>query len=147
MFRATLAWPHRGDVSPEPMLLEVPGLARCSLAETGSPEAATRCLVGEIRALTRVELGAALEAALRTVTEVAALTEAVLEVEAARAVPPRVASPRALEELARDLWEAGLSVRFGPSWTPAPEADVYLGTGGNGAMEEFLRAHTSWSLA
>ncbi len=147
-FRATLAWPRPEDVPPGPMLLEVPGVARCSLAETDDPEAATRCIAGEIRALTLSELAMALEATLRTVTEVAALTEAMLEVEAARAFPPRVTSPRALEGLARDLWEAGFPVRFEPSWTPAPEAEVYLGIGGDGgALERFLRAHPSWSVA
>jgi len=147
-FRATLAWPRLEDVPPGPILLEVPGVARCSLVETDDPETATRCLAGEIRAFAPSELARALEASLRTLTEVAALTEAMLEVEAARAVPPRVASARALEGLARDLWEAGFCVRFEPSWTPAPEADVYLGIGGDGgALEEFLRAHHSWSVA
>jgi hypothetical protein len=147
-FRATLAWPRPEDVPPGPPLLEVPKTARCSLAETDNPEAATRCVAGEIRALTPSELAVALEATLRTVTEVAALTEAMLEVEVARTVPPRVTSARALESLARDLWEAGFPVRFKPSWTPAPEADVYLGIGGDdGALESFLRAHPSWSVA
>jgi hypothetical protein len=147
-FRATLAWPRPEDVPPGPTLPEGPGVARCSLVETDDPEAATRCIAGVIRAFTPLELAMDLEATLRTVTEVAALTEAMLEVEAARAVPPRVTSARALEGLARDLWEAGFSVRFEPSWTPAPEADVYLGIGGDeAAMEKFLRAHPSWSVA
>jgi len=147
-FRATLAWPRPVDMPRGPTLLEVPKAARCSLAQTDDPEAATRRLAGEIRALTPSELAWALEATLRTVTEIAALTEAMLEVETARAVPPGVASARALERLARDLWEAGFFIRFQPSWTPAPEADVYLGIGGDGgALERFLRSHPSWSVA
>ena len=147
-FRATLAWPRPENAPPQPALLEESGAAKCSLTQTGDPESATRCIAGEIRALTPSELAVALETALRSVTEVAALTEAMLEVEAARAVPPRVTSARALERLARDLWEAGFSVRFEPSWTPAPEAEVYLGIGGDGgALEGFLRKHPSWSVA
>ncbi len=126
----------------------LPGLlldaARCSIAETEGPRA--RCLAGEIRALSQPELGSALDAVLRCVTAVAGLTEAVLELEAVRAVPPRVASRRAVEELARDLWSAGFTVRFGPSWVPAPEADVYVGSG-DGGLRDFLRSHPSWSIA
>ena len=121
--------------------------ARCSIAETEGPEIATRCLVGEIRAFSLSELGSALEATLRAVTVVAALTEAMLEVQAVRTVPPRVASPRALEELARELWSAGFPVWFAPTtWVPAPEADVYVGTG-EGELQEFIRSHPSWSIA
>jgi hypothetical protein len=146
MFWATLAWPHPEDMPPGEMLLET--LARCSLAETEDPEAATRELAGEIRAFTLRELGSALEAALRSVTALAALTEAILEVGAVRTVPPRAASARALEGLARDLWGAGFPVRFGRSWTPSPGADVCVGVGGDGgALKEFLRAHPSWSVA
>ncbi|MCA1688750.1 MAG: hypothetical protein LC714_09245, partial [Actinobacteria bacterium] len=144
-FGATLAWRSREDVPPEPIFLELHDAARCSIAVAESPEAATRRLAGEIRSFTQAELAAALEAALRAVTTVAALTEAMLEVDAVRTVPPGVASPRALEELARDLWDAGFTVRFGPSWTPAPGAEVCVGTDGD--LQEFLRAHPSWSVA
>jgi hypothetical protein len=144
-FWATLTWPRSEDMPPGPVLLET--LAGCSLAETEDPEAAARCLAGEIRAFTPSELGSALEAALRSVTTVAALTEAILEVGAVRAVPPRVASPWALERLARDLWGAGFPVRFGRSWTPSPGADVCVGVSGDGGLKEFLRTHPSWSVA
>jgi hypothetical protein len=145
-FEATLTWRCREDVPHKPVLSEVlhDGAARCSIAETGGPE--TRCLVGEIRAFSPPELGSALEAVLRSVTAVAGLTEAMLEVGAVRTVPPRVASPRALEELACDLWSAGFRVRFGPSWAPAPEADVHVGSD-DGGLQEFLRSHPSWSIA
>jgi uncharacterized protein with von Willebrand factor type A (vWA) domain len=85
---------------------------------------------------------------LRSLTRVAALTEATLEVGAVRSVPPGVASPRAVETLARQLRESGLSVRFEASWTPAAQqADAYLGVGGNeGLLRDFLRSHPSWSL-
>ncbi len=146
-FGAKLAWRYQEEVPPGPLLLEPHGdAARWSIAETQGPETATRCLVGEIRAFSPSELGSALEAALRAVMAVAALTQAMLEVHAVRTAPPRVAAPRALEELARDLWSAGFPVRFGPSWALAPEADVYVGTG-DGELQEFIRSHPSWSIA
>ena len=85
---------------------------------------------------------------MRELTRVAALTEAKLEVGAVRSVPPRVATPQALETLARDLREAGLSVRFEASWTPAVQrADAYLGVDGHDGLHDFLRSYPSWSLA
>ena len=128
------------------VLPELDGAARCSVTEAGGPEAATRRISGELTALSPAELDSALEAALRSLTAVAALTEGLLEVGAASTVPPRVASRLALEELARDLWRAGFTVRFGPSWAPARcAADAYVGSGGE--VREFLRLHPSWSVA
>ncbi len=144
-FGATLAWRSPEDVPPRLALPELRGAVRCSIAETEGSETTTRCLAGKIRAFTPSELGSALEAALRAVTAAAALTEAMLEVGAVRTVPPGMASARALEELARDLWGAGFRVRFGPSWTPSPGADVCVGVGGDGGLREFLRSHPSWS--
>ena len=144
-FRATLAWRRPENVPLGPVLPEIHGAVRCSFAETADPEAARRWLAGEIGAFTPSELGSALEAGLRSLMAVAALTEATLEVGAVRTVLPRVASARALETLARDLWGAGFRVRFGRSWTPAPEADVCAGAG-DGALQEYLRSHPSWSV-
>ncbi len=147
-FEATLAWRSPEDVpSGGPLLADLESVARCSITETELQDMTTRCLAGEIRAFRLPELGWALEVTLRTVAAVAALTEAVLEVGAVRTVPPGVASARALEELARDLWGAGFQVRFGPSWSPTPEADVCVGVGGDGRLQEFLRSHPSWSIA
>jgi hypothetical protein len=137
-------------VPPHPTLPESPGAgtARISVAETQDPGSSGRRIVGEIRALTQQELGSALDDVLRRVTTVAALTEAVLEVEAVRWATPKVASARALQALARDLWEAGFPVRFGPSWTPAPGADVCVGLGGASRdLGDFLLAHPSWRIA
>ena len=141
-------WRTPRDVPKGPTLRETPGPARCSFTEAHDLEAATRRLAGEIRALTQADLGAAFGEVLRELTRVAALTEATLEVGAVRSVPPRVASPRALESLARDLREAGLCVRFEASWTPAAQrADAYLGVGGRNGLHDFLRSNPSWSLA
>jgi hypothetical protein len=140
-----LAWRYEEDVPPKPTLPDLPGAVRCSIVETEG--LGTRCLAGEIRAFSPSELGSALEAVLRSVTALAGLTEAMLEVGAVRTVPPRVASQRALEELACDLWSAGFAVRFRPSWVPVPEAaEVYVGSG-DGGLQEFLRSHPSWSTA
>ena len=147
-FEATLSWRRHEDVPRGPVLPELDGAARCSITETGEPGAAMRRLAGEIRAFTPKDLGAALQATLRSLTAVAALTEALLEVGAVRTVPPRVASRPALEELARDLWRAGFSVRFGPSWAPARRAaDAYVGSGGGEVLEVLRAMHPSWSIA
>ncbi len=131
----------------KPLVPGLRGAARCSITETDGPEASTRCLAGEIRALKPSELGSTLEAVLRIVTTVAALTEALLEVSAVRTVRPGVPSARALEELARDIWGAGFRVRFGPSWTSAPGADICVGIAGDVGLHGFLRSHPSWSIA
>jgi hypothetical protein len=146
-FEATLAWQSPRDVPAGSLLPDLHSAARCSITETEGPETATRCLAGEIRALKQSELGSSLEAVLRAVTAVAAVTEAMLEVGAVRTVPPGVPSARALEELARDIWGAGFQVRFGPSWTPSLGADVCVGVGDDGELQEFLRSHPSWSMA
>ena len=147
-FEAMLSWRRQGDVPPEPVLPELlRGATRRSVTETEGPETATtRRLVGEIRSFEPAELGSALEATLRSLTATAALTEALLEIEAVCTVPPRVAPRWALEELARELWSAGFQVGFGPSWETAPEADAYVGSGA-GELQEFLRAHPLWSTA
>ena len=145
-FRATLAWRNPEDVPLKPLLPGLCGGARCSITETEGPEASTRCLAGEIRAFKACELASTLEVVLRSVMSVAALTEAVLEVGVVRTVAPRVSSAPALEELARDIWAAGFGVRFGPSWTPAPAADVWVGVGGDGGLRDFLRSHPVWTI-
>jgi len=124
-----------------------PGPARFALSECEDPDVATRHLSGEVRALSQRELGAGLETLLRALTTFATLTEATLEVGAVRNLPPRVAARRVLEALARDVREAGFPVRIAPSWTPAPEADAYLGVGGDDGLAEFVFSHASWRAA
>ena len=131
---------------PKPLLHALrTAAARCSITQTEGPEAATRCLAGEIRAFKASELASTLEVVLRALTEIAAITEAVLEVGAVRTVAPRVSAAMALEELARDLWAAGFEVSFGPSWASAPAADVCVGVGGDEGLQDFLRSHPAWS--
>jgi hypothetical protein len=101
-----------------------------------------------LRAPTEGELGTALDAFMRAAAAYAALAEAVLEVTVVRGAAPRVASKPALEGLARDLCVAGFPVRFAPSRALAPEADVWVGTGGTGGqLEHYLRSHPRWKTA
>lgn len=77
----------------------------------------------------------ALDAALRALSEAAAVREAALWTSASRVC--RAASPQsgAVEAVACRMWSAGLRVRFGVSWSLAPaETDVAVGC--RGAEEE-----------
>lgn len=151
-FSATLAWQSPREVPAGPVLGMLtgfePGALRYSFAETHESHSSARVVAGEIRAFTERELGAALDAALRVVSVSAALSEATLEVRVVRVASPGVAPPLALEELARDLWDAGFAVRFGRSWSAAPGAEISVGIGGaEGAFEDFLRGHPLWKAA
>jgi hypothetical protein len=148
-FSATLAWQSPGDVPSGPVL-GMPrgfesGTLRYSVAETEELHRSARVMAGEIRAFTERELGAVLDALLRVITVTAALTQATLEVRAVRVASPGVAPPPALERLARDLWDAGFAVRFGRSWSVAPEAEISVGIrGAEGVLEDLLRRHPLW---
>ncbi len=125
------------DGSPEAKL--------CSLVQTDDATSATRRISCEIRAFYAEELTGALDRALRSVTDYAALTEAVLETRAVRLVPPAVTPVALVERLARQLQGTKLPVSFGPSWTPIPGADVSVGTRGlEGPFAAFLRERPAW---
>lgn len=100
-----------------------------------------------MRALDSATLAAALGGLLRSVAVHAALADAVLEARVLHLAKP-VAPPAPLvEDLARDLWDAGFPVRFGPSWTPTPGASAAVGIGGlEGEMEALLAGHPAWRL-
>lgn len=131
------------ETSSEPILCApVPSARYYSLAVGYDPASATRRISCEIRALHNEQLTAALDAALRSVTAHAALTEAVLETQAVRLADPSVTSPVLAKEVARQLSEYGLRPSFGPSWTPAPGADASVGARGlEEALEGIFRAH------
>lgn len=144
--RATLSWRTAGEMPPSPTLGEQPnGSARVRLFELDDRAAAVRSLRGEVLALTAPELSAAIERVLRSLTEVAVLSEAVLEARVLRVSPPLLSAAPAVVALARDLLDAGFPVRFGTAWSPAPPADVCLGTGAaDGALGSLLREHPAW---
>lgn len=149
---ATLTW-RSPDHMPSGRVLDILSVSdgetfRYALSESADSSQAARCISGEIRALTARELGFALDAALRAISDLSALSEAVLEVSAIRRSWPVATPTRTLEGLARDLLEAGFPVRFGPSWTPAREVDVSLGVrGARRELAEFLQRHPSWRVA
>lgn len=146
--RATLSWDGRGDAPADALLPAAPDGARLDLAEAALSGGTARGISGTLRALTERDLGAALERVMRDISVAAALSDAVLEMRARRVAPPRAAPPDALQALALDLWTAGFSVRFAPSWTPAPAGAVGLGLGGAGdGLRGFLADHPSWKMA
>jgi hypothetical protein len=123
----------------------MPGAKFCFLVQTDHIESATRKIFCEIRALYPEQLNGALDAVLRSVTVHAALTEAVLETRVVRLADPSEAHPALAETLARQLSDRGLPVSFGPSWIPAPGADVSVGIqGSGGVLERFLWSHSGW---
>jgi len=118
---------------------------RRSIAEIDAPDAANRVLSAELLAFDEARRSRLLEETLRSITNYAALSGAILEIRAVRTARPITSSPQAVEELARDLWHAGLRVRFGRSWRPSPGADVCVGIGG-GDLERCLRGHPAWRV-
>jgi hypothetical protein len=144
-FGATLSW-YPGDGVPAGPILgnPVPGARFYSLLQTDDASA-TRRVSCEIRALHAEGLARALDAALRSVTTHATLTEATLETCIVRIANPTAAYAAFVEELARQLWGANLPVSFGTSWTPVPGAEVSVGIRGlEEAFETFLSEHSAW---
>ncbi len=122
-----------------------PGARFYSLARTRDAASGNTEISCEIRALHIEQLTVALEAVLRSVAAHAALTEAVLETRAVRLADPSAAPSPLVETLARQLSDAGLRPSFGPSWTPAPGADLSIGTRGlEDAFETFIAANPAW---
>ena len=145
-FRARLSW-HPGEGTPAGSTLGEPtfGARFYSHVQNDHLESATREISCEIRALCPEELTGALDAVLRSVTAHAALSEAVLETRTVRLANPSEADPRLAEALAWQLSDFGLCVSSGPSWVPAPDADISVGTRGfREVLERFLRSHPDW---
>ena len=138
-----------GDAPPPvPQLPEPPPGAVLIPAWEHDPTSATYRFSCEVRALRAAALAAALEGILRAVTARAALADAVLEARAIRSVEPVVYPAPLVERLARDLWEAGIRVSFGPSWVPNLDGGLAVGSGGSeGRIEGFLRDHPVWRAA
>ena len=143
-FGATLEW---DGATPRPLsCLPAPEpFFRQDLREVFDPGGTGVRISGTIRAMTDRALGAGLGRVVRSVGDAAALSGAVLEMRAFRRCPPRPAPPGALQALALDLWRAGFSVRFAPSWTPAGGQGLALGAvGEEGALRDFLRDSPVW---
>jgi hypothetical protein len=145
-FQATLYWLPEDGIPAGSILGDLaPGARFWHLVQTDDAVSATRRISCEIRALHSERLTASLDETLRSVAAHAALTEAVLETRAVRLTDPSVAPAAVVETLARQLWDAKLPVSFGPSWTPAPGADVSVGVRGlEEAFESFLGGPHGW---
>jgi hypothetical protein len=141
---ATFSW---GGEEPRPVPVTVPEVqeARVSISclEAG---AYGRTLRGEVRAFTGEATGSALEAVLRAVTEAAAISEAVLEARCVKVASPVVSDAAAVEELARELQASGVPVSFGRSWEAGSPAEVCVGAGEAGELEDLLRQHPGWEV-
>jgi len=142
---------YRPGDAPAPPIFQFPepppGVAFIPAWE-GDRTSATYRFSCEVRALRAAALAAALEGLLRAVTAHAAVADAVLEARAIRSVEPVVYPGPLVERLARDLWEAGLRVSFGPSWVPVLGGGLAVGSGGSkGEIEGFLRDHPVWRAA
>ncbi|MGH3147225.1 MAG: hypothetical protein ACRDTR_15620 [Rubrobacter sp.] len=146
-FGATLLWDSSEDASQGPLLPALPESVRCSVVETGDPTGARREILGQILALTERELGAALEAVIRSLTSGSALSGALLETRVVRVAWPAVTPAHTIQAVAFDLWKAGFGVSFGPSWTPAPAGGVAVGfRGAEKELGRFFGAHPSWEI-
>ena len=142
-FHATLEWDGTQSVpscapAPEPFY-------RHDLEEVFDPTGTILRVSGAIRAMTDYGLGEGLERVLRSVSNAAALSGAVLEMRSFRERRPLTAPPGPLQALALDLWQAGFTVRFAPSWTPAETGPLILGVrGAEEALLDFLRENPRW---
>ena len=146
-FWATLAWQGPNDVPRDSLIPIFPETVKSSLTDSTGADGTSRVVTGELRALCEGDLGAALDLLLRAITSKAALTDAVLETRAVRLASPRAAQASLVCEMARELWEAGHRVTFGPSWEAVPDVDLALGAGGsNGDLESVFREKNSWKL-
>lgn len=136
-FEASLQWPPEAEAVP----LFAGGIScgesvRADFAETTT--GGCNRIRGGILSPYEEELRAALDGILRDLARAAAVYEAALTSRVLRSRRPLCASSSAVGSLARSLWEAGLRVEFGVSWSPAPEGtDVTVGCRG---AEERLAA-------
>ncbi len=151
-FLAAFSWRCASEMPDGLLLPELPGCAgggvRSSLLETAGDGQAARRVSGEVLALTEKDLAAALDAALRASSELAALSEAVLETRAIRRAAPREVPAHLAERLGRDLSEEGFEVRFAPAWAAADGAELSVGAEGmRRELEEFLTRRAGWRLS
>ena len=143
-FHATLEW-EEAPLRSESCLPPSEPFFRHDLEEVLDPAGTLLRITGTIRALTDRGLGAGLERVMRSVSDAATLSGAVLEMRSFMERQPRPAPPGPLQDLALDLWRAGFPVRFSPSWTPAPSPLLALGVRGDEeALLGFLRESPLW---
>ncbi|CAN5698529.1 hypothetical protein BH24ACT22_BH24ACT22_10150 [soil metagenome] len=127
------------------LLPSFPENVRPRIIDSLGTDETSRLVTGELLALSEQDLTATLDLLLRTLTSEATLTDAVLETSAVRITSPHAAQSSLVCEMARELWDAGFRVTFGPSWEPVTDADLALGVAGdNDALKGFVRNCESW---
>lgn len=137
-----------GDLPPCTLPGPPAGARFCSPVLAEDPAQSRRRFSRKVHALSPLALAAALDGLLRFVTVHAALADAELEARAVRQAEPAVYAVGLVEAFARDLWEAGFTVSFGPSWTPAPGVSVAVGVRDiEEDLEKFLGDHVRWQAA
>ena len=141
---ASLAWESPAGVPSENLLPMVSGAVKPLLVESPGTDEATRFVAGEIRGFDPRSTAQALDDALRTLTSMAALSEAVLETRVLQQAPPWVAQGALVGKVSRELWDAGFSVTFGRSWESIADADLAIGVGGSAELEELFKEGFSW---
>lgn len=151
-FTASLTWRNQEDMSNNHIIQSISALdgfrVRSTLRETGDLERVTRNVSGEILAMTEEDLGFALDAVLRAVGDVAALSEAVMETRAVRLASPREVPAWLVKRLGRDLSKAGFEVDSVPVWTAANGVDVCVGADGIREDLEYCLTHGSaWRVS
>ena len=144
-FHAILEWDAAGQ-RPASCLPGPGDFFRHDLAETHSPCGTRLEVRGGIMALTERGLAGAVERVMRSVSDAAAVSGAVLEMRVLREAPPRGFRPDLVQALAVDLWRAGFPVRLAPLWDAVGAEGLALGSRGEDeGLREFLRDHPLWS--
>lgn len=139
-FEATLTWPPdwetRAAVIPLLPVVEDSGIRR-SLRE--SEERESTMVRGTFSGFDEDSLSESLDETLRALVAVAGVGEAALRTRVSRVRQAYRPDSAAIQQLARQMWGAGSRVRFGPSWSPAPDG-VEVTLGCRGAREEISRS-------
>jgi hypothetical protein len=142
-FHAALWWDEAPTCAPS--CLPSPNVSfRHDLCQTASPCGTQLEVRGTIRAFTGTDLGVALDRAMRAAGDAAAVSGAVLEMRALLVAAPRAVDPSLAQELATDLWAAGIGARFAPCWEPAKTGPPAVGVGGGPDLTDFLSNHDRW---
>lgn len=148
-FHATLTWRNPTDM---PKIAPIRPLTceeyRRIITETEDREAAHREISGEVAAFESRELSRLLEETLRTLTEFAALSDAVLEVRTVRVSHPFTVAPGVVRQVARDLCSGGHRVEVAPSWSRKmpPDAVVGVGVGEDFSVADFVLSLPAWTI-
>ncbi len=121
---------------------------RRTITEKTDQEAVRREISGEVAAFETRQLSRLLEETLRTLTEFAALSDAVLEVRTVRVSHTIEVASGVVRQVARDLCSGGHRVEVGPSWSRKMplEAIMGIGVGEASGVADFVRSCPAWTV-